>query len=697
MTTNQSSTWRPPHRPHRAWIWRTLIIGLLEALTLMLLARWVDGVAISGLGSAVAAVVFISVCNSVLWPIVIRFTATFIALTVGLLAFVLNGVFIGLAARFVPGFSIDSLGDGILVAMALSTVAATAGSLLSLNDDGAWQRLVLSRAMGSRGRVEPTDQPGILFFQIDGLSHQILTEAIEAGHAPTLKSMLDDGTHHLTEWECDLSSQTGAMQCGIMFGNNHNVPAFRWYDRESKKILVSNHPRDAAHIERSQSDGNGLLAGGASRGNVFSGDATEALYTFSRLGDPGPGLHRSLVALFASPDRMLRMLGLFVAEIVREWRDNWRAKRDPAALKGHRGGIYPLLRAGVTVGLAEITSATLAGDIQRGVSVSYVDFVGYDEVAHHSGIRRPESLAAIETIDEHIRRICLGFDGAPRPYEVVVLSDHGQSEGPTFTQRYHYDLKALVSKLADTDQVFAPAAVTEGWGNVNGVLTDVVNDNKSLVARGLRSALASRTHNGQVEVGPDSFRELDKARDEGKLADNIVVLASGNLGLVSFPEFDDRVTLEELAEKYPRLVAGLATHAGVGFVAVRSESDGAAVAIGRNGVHHLADGRVDGEDPLAPYGPNAARHLARTDSFTNCPDLIVMGAYDPETGDGNAFEELVGFHGGLGGLQTRPFILAPKSMKFPDEPIVGAEAVHQLFAPWAAATTKVSRLPEPAP
>ena len=114
---------------------------------------------------------------------------------------------------------------------------------------------------------------------------------------------------------------------------------------------------------------------------------------------------------------------------------------------------------------------------------------------------------------------------------------------------------------------------------------------------------------------------------------------------------------------------------------VRSAEHGA-VALGARGAHYLADGRVEGEDPLAPFSPNAPHHLLRTDGFAHVADIMVDSFYDPTLDEGCAFEELISFHGGLGGPQTRPFMLLPGEAPLPDEPIVGAAAVHGLLAGW---------------
>jgi len=63
-------------------------------------------------------------------------------------------------------------------------------------------------------------------------------------------------------------------------------------------------------------------------------------------------------------------------------------------------------------------------------------------------------------------------------------------------------------------------------------------------------------------------------------------------------------------------------------------------------------------------------------------DIMVGSFYDPMLDEGCAFEELISFHGGMGGAQTRPFLLYPSRLALPDEPIVGAAAVHDLLLGW---------------
>ncbi len=160
-------------------------------------------------------------------------------------------------------------------------------------------------------------------------------------------------------------------------------------------------------------------------------------------------------------------------------------------------------------------------------------------------------------------------------------------------------------------------------------------------------------------------------------------MASGCLGLISFPREPGRVELERIEELYPELIATTRDHPGVGFLLVRQRAHGA-LAIGASGVHHLDEDRVVGEDPLAPFGPRARQHVRRTDGFPHCPDIVVNSTYWHDSDEVAAFEELVGSHGGLGGTQSFPFLLHPVELPLAAEELVGAEAVHHQLRRWLA-------------
>ena len=252
-----------------------------------------------------------------------------------------------------------------------------------------------------------------------------------------------------------------------------------------------------------------------------------------------------------------------------------------------------------------------------------------------------------------------------------MLADHGQTQGATFKDRYGETLDAVVQRLA-SGAVTAPVLAEEGWNNVNGLLTDAAGD-PSTLGKAVKRATRNKTADGEVVIGPNTERTVD---DE-----DIIVLASGNLGLVSFTGLVGRATRQQIGAAHPGLIDGLRQHQGVGLILVRDDVDGD-LALGPNGTHHLVTGRVEGIDPLTVFGPNTADHLRRTSSFDNCPDLLINSFYDPDTDEGAAFEELIGFHGGLGGKQSHPFVLAPTNLTQPTEPLVGARSIHDLFKTW---------------
>ena len=303
----------------------------------------------------------------------------------------------------------------------------------------------------------------------------------------------------------------------------------------------------------------------------------------------------------------------------------------------------------------DLTVYAVLTDVMIGRPAIYATFASYDEVAHHSGLERPDTLEALRKLDEQFGRIERALRYAPRPYSVVVLSDHGQTQGATFKQRNGFGLDDLVRDSVEAESVHAVAGEDESRTNM-GVAFDEAT--------------------GQ---GDESGEKRSPKKDVS--GQDVVVLGSGNLGLVYLMDEPRRLTLEEIDARHPRLIPALRNHPHVGFVLVRSEAHGP-VVLGPRGARYLAEDRVDGEDPLAPFSPTAEVHLRRSDGFAHAPDLYVNSFYDAELDEGCAFEELISFHGGMGGLQTRPFILVPVELSVPESKIVGAAHVHELLKGW---------------
>jgi hypothetical protein len=202
--------------------------------------------------------------------------------------------------------------------------------------------------------------------------------------------------------------------------------------------------------------------------------------------------------------------------------------------------------------------------------------------------------------------------------------------------------------------------------------------------------IASRQRQDHIAVGPKGATVEDvNTQVQGA---NVVVMGSGCAGLIYFTDSRERMSYEQIQDAYPQLIPGLIEHPGVGFVLVRSGEQGD-LALNARGVHFLEDGHVDRKDPLAVFGPNAAVHLRRESSFSNCPDLIVNTAFDPETEQMCCFENQASHHGGLGGPQNHAFVLAPAGLSYDGRPVVGATGVYRLLRAWRA---EAQGLPGPA-
>jgi uncharacterized membrane protein YvlD (DUF360 family) len=639
---------RPKFRPLRL-----LLAWAISALALLGAAWLVPGASINDYRGALFAAAVIAALNAILPPIVAAVRLPFVALLGFLVVLVLDAVML-LATDHITGgdLSVDSFWSALLLALAAAALGVVVDVVLGTNDDDTYTFRVTQRIARRSGEREETSVPGLVFLEIDGLALPVLQRAMRNGSAPTMARWLQDGSHRLAEWETDLSSQTGASQAGILLGSNEDIPAFRWVEKETGTMMVCSAPADCAEIERRHLSGRGLLAnGGASRGNLLSGEADHVILTASR-SEAEKHANPGYRAFFANGFNVLRSLVLFGWEIVLEVVAAAEARRRDVHPRGHRGGIYPFLRAALCVVVRDLIVFGVLTDMMKGRPAVYATFSSYDEVAHHSGLERSDTMEALRKLDQQFGRIERARRYAPRPYEIVVLSDHGQTQGATFKQRNGYGLDDLVRQSVDR------AEVKEA---------DAGDENQSAVGRAVDEA------SGHKRKAKPSKKDVS--------GQDVVVLGSGNLGLIYLLDEPRRLTMEEIEARHPRLLPALREHPHIGWLLVRSERDGPLV-LGPRGTRHLENGRVDGEDPLVVLQPNAARHLARADGFAHVADIMVGSFYDPALEEGCAFEELICFHGGLGGPQTRPFLLYPAKLPLEDEPLLGAAAVNALLLGW---------------
>ncbi len=655
---------------------RGLAVVVANAIALALLGWVLDDLSFENVWALLLAAFVIGVVNALIWPALAVVVVPLSVLTLGLGAIIVDALVVWLVLDELPGVTLDGgFWVAFVVTIGLTVVTTVVASLMAIDDDAWVDEQMARRARRKAQGAAATEVPGFVFLQIDGLSEQVLRRALSSGDLPTLHRWLHDGSHRLVEWETDWSSQTGVSQCGILHGSNDEMPAFRWLEKDSGTLMVSNHPKSAAEIERRHSDGNGLLSdNGSSYGNLFTGDATRAALTMSVAGKVKEGkVGAGYVRYFSRPDNAVRTMTDVVVDVVRERRAAADQRRRDVQPRVSRNVTYSLLRAFTTVVSRDVCVQGVLGDIADGRRTIYADLLGYDEVAHHSGPERADAIAVLRDIDHQIGRIQRSLQWAPRPYHLVVLSDHGQTQGPSFEGAYGETLEALVARLTGERPAIDPDS----------------ESGKTESTAWLRSARGDQGHDTTGAEVPDTDTDTDTGTDTDTDNGMVTVLGSGSLGLVYLPGPPRRLVREEIDERYPALIDGLRAHPGMGFVLVRSDADGA-VVLGPRGQRFLdrpADGpdAVVGEDPLEPFGPAAVHQVSKVDGFRHVADLMLNSRYDADQDEVHAFEHQVSSHGGLGGPQTHPFILRPAELPDPLVPLRGAAEVYRYFKTWLTA------------
>lgn len=688
---------------------KTIIITILLILANIAAVLFVDYISsdftVGPLYNSLIIVIAVAIANSLLWPIFRRFLMKFIILTFGIGSLFINSVIFYIATYFIPGVYVGFYGFWqVPIVMAIATTFIT--NITNTNYFDSYIKNILRYALKRKSSYSK-QYPGVIMLEIDGLSFNTLKKAIDKGMMPTIESWIENDTHTLKQWETDLSSQTGASQAGILHGNNRDIVAYRWVEKENdNNIMVSGKLSHAPKIEERISDGEGLLVNGISIANMFSGDSKISALTSSRLGGISRIYNKTLHTIFLDAYNFQRIFILFLWDILVEFKSQLVHDIKNIQPRLRRTPVYAAIRAGANVVLRESTTEILTSEILTGeIDTAYATFMGYDEVAHHSGVEDDDIWGVLKQIDIQFSRLTSAVTMSDRDYKLVILSDHGQSNGATFKQRYGITLGNYVRRLLPDDLTvfrseynidhFRDAVLPENkqLQNIKERVENIRDDlfDKSGPIQNIRNELNERKpaiifeneqylnlrekYSNSLEYikGYESVQQsTQKAKDS-----ELIVLGSGNMGLIYLTQWSQRLNYEEIVMLFPDLIPGLVNHSGVGFILVNSLSNGGMV-IGQNGIYYLDGDRIVGENPLEDFGKNAPKHLKRQNSFKNMPDILVNSFYDRKHDEVCAFEELIGSHGGLGGNQSKPFILYPSEWENPGD-LIGAESIYKFL------------------
>ena len=606
----------------------------------------------------------------------------FVAQVLGLALQVVAIIALG---RVFPGIRVVDTATAVWGAVLLTALNSLFAELVAVSDDDSYYSVLVRRLVARDFGRAAEPNPGLLIVQVDGLSLPVLNQAIRAGRVPVLASMVRDGEATLHPWVAMLPPTTPASQAGILHGRNDGIAGFRWYEKASARLMVANHPEDAAEIVRRISDGKGLLAhDGASIGNLVTGDAPRSYLTMATIAEgQQSGDDRRMRGLFVTTVNYIRLAVLMVGEVVKELYQAERQRGWSVEPRMHRDLHYAVERAVTNVALRTVCTALVIEEMYCGAPTIYVDYTGYDAISHHCGPEREEAIDALSGIDRAIGSLVKAARHTRRTYRLVVLSDHGQCLGATFRQRHGRPLEDTIAALLPAATTVAGTTDTVESAGIGRRIASELGRGSGMgsLAHLLPSGLRSYGNGaGRRSAGPGRGPAAPGS-GPAETPPDVVVASSGNLAHVYVTGLAGRATEDTIEARYPGLIEGLRIHPGIGLLVVRSGA-GHVLLLSGSGRLDLTAGFPDRDALLAGFGPGAAENLLRLEGFANAGDLILVGAVDAISGDVTGFEELVGSHGGLGGWQVEPFILCPKALKMAEDRPVDAPALYRQLTAW---------------
>ncbi len=521
-----------------------------------------------------------------------------------------------------------------------------------------------ARQLGRSPHEDDQEDRGFIILEIDGLAYDYLRQAMKEGYMPYLSRMVLVRRLRLARWRCGVPSTTPASQAGILYGNNWDIPGFRWYEKDTRTSFMCKLPGSVRAIQERVASGRaGLLRGGSSYTNMFDGDARLSLFTLSALGRHrlfenvrGLGF---LILFGLSPLRVVRIVGLslwaWLIYVIKRFA-SWIRVRPRGT---HFTFLGPLLEIFNNIIFREVTTFSVMVDVYRGIPAIYAAYTGYDEIAHHFGADSHEAFRALRALDKQIRQIDrMQQLYQRRQYDLYILSDHGMTPSVSFQSVYGQTLREFIADRTGQEvHTHESREDTEGLAETR--VQFLLDEIRGLEARQHRPLPARLLQVTRKRLEEELLAEILAADWDLSRRGDIAVLNSGSLSHIYFDVTARQMDLSEVALIYPSLLTDLLQNGGI-YCIIGREGDKVIIA-SRVGTLWVQDGahRLEGQNPLETlaYPDWAANQLARMARFPHAGDVILLGAWDGERVI--CFEEQLASHGGLGGPQDWPFLAYP--------------------------------------
>jgi hypothetical protein len=345
-----------------------------------------------------------------------------------------------------------------------------------------------------------------------------------------------------------------------MYGVRPDIPGFHFHDKRRREDVYFPRAGDAALVEAQQAAGRrGIVDGGSSYGCVFTGGASNSLFSFAMIKRPsGTGLVRAISAFVVLGWVLLKGVAITAVELGRAV---LRLIADPVA-EWHRGFKSLAIKIGISVWVRQLFNLAVSRDVYRGVPAIYVNYLDYDVFAHAYGPRHRRALRALRRVDRslhHLWRVCRRVPG--HRYDIYVLSDHGQAHCTPFEEVA--DGRRIERVLFD--EVFRDPAVRE--------VTPARPSGRRRLASGIKAyrtgrapGVFQRFFNYLEDDFPWVLGELKEARERH----DVRVIAAGPNAFVYFVDEPQPLTIEQIEDRWPALGESLSRAPGIGYVLARS-------------------------------------------------------------------------------------------------------------------------------
>ena len=544
-------------------------------------------------------------------------------------------------------------------------------------------RHVLRPVAGGGRQARPPLPSGrrMLLLHLDGVGRKQLEFAMERGYAPTLRALLERGPYRLSACRAGAPTSTPAFQAGMLYGVDHDIPGYTWYDKRRRREVRMDRAEDARLLERDLRErGQPLLQDGSVYCSIFSGGAPLRRWALSGWNAGLSAEDFGLEALSRSPlwpqardvlaaalvhsataGRIAGALGMDIAsgavETARWVRHIGSMQHEPQFL------IHRVLTECL---FAEFAANSCVIDIARGTPIVYACFIGYDEYAHRRGPYSRMALLKLWELDRMLGRIIAAAKSLPElNYELYLFSDHGQVATRPAEQVLGESLGEHL--LADGPTAGGPSI---GFGRAGGGETARAASEARWLRR-LAKVLPGVLGSAALGWARHKARALDAAQPAGVRADGpLLVVPAGDIAHLYSTEVAEPLLEAEVRARHPGLLERCAHSPAIGFALVRSERGPVAL---RGDRRLELDRPADALELAHVVGhPLAAVYSRDLLKMRNAGDVILLGTAAPAIEDALpagatrpgaiAFPWEFGSHGGLSPDQLDTFMVHPESM-----------------------------------